>query len=77
MSAAAFRSLNLLWEARHREDEYLGTLLNAYIGAGHAVRGNHVGETYIDVGTMKGFHRAQDFLRAQAKPRPVRLPAAG
>jgi len=77
VSADGFRSLKLLWEARHREDEYLGTLLNAYIDAGHAVRGHHVGETYIDVGTMKGFQRAQDFLRAQAKPRPVRLRAAG
>ena len=72
----AFRNLKLLWEARHREDEYLGTLLNAYIDAGHTVRGHHVGETYIDVGTMQGFHRAQDFLRAQMAPRNLHLPAA-
>lgn len=71
----AFRSLKLLWEARHREDEYLGTLLNAYIDAGNAVRGHHVGETYIDVGTMKGLHLAQDFLRAQMHP-DVKMPAA-
>ena len=64
-SGEAFRSLKLLWEARHREDEYLGTLLNAYIDAGNTVRGHHVGETYIDVGTMEGFHRAQDFLRGR------------
>jgi glucose-1-phosphate thymidylyltransferase len=72
----SFRSLKLLWEARHREDEYLGTLLNAYIDAGNPVRGHHVGETYIDVGTMEGFHRAQDFLRAQARPQMIRMPAA-
>ena len=59
----AFHDLKLLWEARHRQDEYLGTLVNAYIAAGSAVRGHHVGETYIDVGTIEGYQRAQDFLR--------------
>ncbi len=72
----AFHSLKLLWEARHREDEYLGTLLNAYITAGSAVRGHFTGETYIDVGTMAGFHAAQDFLRSQGQPQRVKLPAA-
>lgn len=75
-SGEAFHSLKLLWEARHREDEYLGTLLNAYIDAGNTVRGHHVGETYIDVGTMEGFHRAQDFLRGQQATPVVRMPAA-
>jgi len=59
----AFHDLKLLWESRHRQDEYLGTLFNAYIASGSAVRGHHVGETYIDVGTMEGYQRAQDFLR--------------
>ncbi|HTV65810.1 MAG TPA: sugar phosphate nucleotidyltransferase [Bryocella sp.] len=62
-SGQAFHDLELLWESRHRRDEYLGTLLNAYLAAGSAVRGHHVGETYIDVGTMEGYQRAQDFLR--------------
>jgi len=71
-----FHNLSLLWESRHREDEYLGTLLNAYIDAGNSVRGHFVGETYIDVGTMEGFHRAQDFLRAQLRPKLANIPAA-
>jgi dTDP-glucose pyrophosphorylase len=75
-TADAFHDLRLLWESRHREDEYLGTLLNAHINAGTSVRGHFVGETYIDVGTMEGFHRAQDFLRAQLRPRITGLPAA-
>jgi dTDP-glucose pyrophosphorylase len=62
-SGQAFHDLKLLWESRHRQDEYLGTLLNAYLAAGSTVRGHHVGETYIDVGTMEGYQRAQDFLR--------------
>lgn len=60
----AFHSLKLLWESRHRQDEYLGHLLNAYIAAGNSIRGHHVGESYMDVGTMEGYHRAQDFLRS-------------
>jgi dTDP-glucose pyrophosphorylase len=60
----AFHALKLLWESRHREDEFLGTLFNAYIAAGNLVRGIHVGESYMDVGTIEGYHAAQDFLRA-------------
>lgn len=61
----AFRGLKRLWESRHREDEYLGHLLNAYIGAGNVVRGIFSGEHYMDVGTIEGYHAAQDYLRAQ------------
>lgn len=59
----AFRALRLLWESRHREDEYLGHLLNAFVNAGNIVRATHIGEVYIDVGTLHGYHAAQDFLR--------------
>ncbi len=70
----AFRALKLLWEARHREDQFLGDLLNAYIAAGNGVRGVYSGEHYMDVGTIQGYHAAQDFLRAQRRaelPRPA------
>ena len=65
----AFRALKLLWEARHREDLFLGDLLNAYISAGNVVRATHAGEHYMDVGTLEGYRTAQDFLRAMAEPR--------
>ncbi len=64
----AFHELKLLWESRHRQDEYLGTLLNAYIASGSTVRAHHVGETYIDVGTMEGYQSAQSFLRERERP---------
>jgi len=64
----AFHALKLLWEARHREDEYLGHLLNAYLEAGNIVRATHCGEKYMDVGTMQGYRHAQDFLRAVRFP---------
>ena len=63
-SGEAFHQLQLLWEARHRRDEYLGHLLNAYIEAGNPVRATHCGEKYMDVGTLDGYHAAQDFLRS-------------
>lgn len=59
----AFRELKLLWDARHHEDEYLGHLLNAYIDAGSAVKAVYSGEHYMDVGTLQGYHAAQDYLR--------------
>jgi glucose-1-phosphate thymidylyltransferase len=64
----AFHSLKLLWEARHREDEFLGHLLNAYIAAGNHVRATRCGEIYMDVGTLEGYRTAQDFLRGRNKP---------
>lgn len=60
----AFHHLKLLWEARHRSDEYLGDLLNAFIAAGNVVRGCSSGEVYMDVGTLEGYRNAQDYLRA-------------
>ncbi|HWR37791.1 MAG TPA: sugar phosphate nucleotidyltransferase [Clostridia bacterium] len=71
----AFRALNLLWQARHREDEYLGHLLNAYIDAGNIVRGIFSGEHYMDVGTLEGYHDAQDYLR-EMRRRSTLLEAA-
>ncbi|HEU4414294.1 MAG TPA: sugar phosphate nucleotidyltransferase [Candidatus Angelobacter sp.] len=68
----AFHRLRLLWESRHRSDEYLGDLLNAFMAAGNVVRGRFAGETYMDVGTLEGYRNAQDFLRQRAtQPRRV------
>jgi glucose-1-phosphate thymidylyltransferase len=66
-SGRAFHDLRMLWEARHREDEYLGHLLNAYIAAGNSVHATANGEHYMDVGTMEGYHGAQDYLRARSR----------
>jgi dTDP-glucose pyrophosphorylase len=72
-TGSAFRDLKLLWDSRHREDEYLGYLLNAYIAAGNSVRSVCAGEVYMDVGTLEGYHQALNFLRQQ---RPIREEAA-
>jgi glucose-1-phosphate thymidylyltransferase len=68
VSGKAFKALKHLWNARHREDEYLGHLVNAYIAAGNQVRATYSGEHYMDVGTIEGYHSAQDFLRKAREP---------
>ena len=72
----AFHSLKLLWEARHRQDEFLGHLLNAYIAAGNHVKATRSGEIYMDVGTLEGYRAAQDFLRGRHEGKPTLLEAA-
>jgi glucose-1-phosphate thymidylyltransferase len=62
-TGSAFHSLKLLWESRHRADTYIGHLFNAYLAAGNSIRGLHVGEVYLDVGTLDGYRLAQDHLR--------------
>jgi len=61
-TGSALHDLKLLWESRHREDEYLGYLLNGYIAAGNVVRSTYSGEIYMDVGTLGGYHQALNFL---------------
>jgi hypothetical protein len=63
----SFHRLRLLWEARHRADEYLGDLLNAFIAAGNVVEGKFAGEVYMDVGTLEGYRNALDYLRAHGQ----------
>ena len=75
-SGQALHALRLLWEARHREDQYLGHLLNAYMGAGNGVHATLSGETYMDVGTLAGYRAAQDFLRERGKRKPTVSEAA-
>jgi dTDP-glucose pyrophosphorylase len=75
-TAAALHALKLLWEARHREDQYLGHLLNAYIEAGNEVHATRSGEIYMDVGTLAGYRAAQDFLRQRGDQKPAATEAA-
>jgi len=72
----AFHNLKLLWESRHREDEYLGHLLNAYIAAGNIVRSTCAGEIYMDVGTLEGYHQSLNFLRDRRAAHDQSLRAA-
>lgn len=52
------RELYSLWLERDRTDEYLGTLINAYVLKGGTVSGVRAGSSYLDVGTLDGFREA-------------------
>ena len=53
-----FSRLHELWIERRREDEYVGTLVNAYLAQGGTAAGIQRGEVYVDVGTLNGYREA-------------------
>ena len=57
-----FQILHRLWLERGQRDEYLGTLMNAYIAEGGTVRGVPRGEAYVDVGTLDGYRQGIGLL---------------
>jgi glucose-1-phosphate thymidylyltransferase len=69
-------TLHDLWQQRGRQDQYLGTLVNAHIanaGYVHAVRR---GETYVDVGTLHGYREAvQALSQEDRQAREIRVAA--
>lgn len=62
MPARIFASLHALWIERDRRDEYLGTLINAWLAGGGTAVGIRVGEAYVDVGTLHGYREAIHIL---------------
>jgi glucose-1-phosphate thymidylyltransferase len=77
MPGAVLADLFSLWCERNRSDEYLGTLLNAYIAGGGEVRGIPAGQGYVDVGTLDGYRQALRLLdSAQAPAAGLRIAAA-
>jgi dTDP-glucose pyrophosphorylase len=65
MPGAILRELHELWSEPQRNDEYIGTLINAYLARGGRARGVRVGEAYVDVGTLHGYREALRLLTAQ------------
>lgn len=57
--------LQALWVARDRRDEYVGTLINAYLAAGGRAAGVQAGWSYVDVGTLHGYREAVRVLGGQ------------
>jgi dTDP-glucose pyrophosphorylase len=67
MTGAQLRSLHALWLGRGRSDEYLGTLVNAWIAAGGECWGARTGTDYVDVGTFDGYRAAVRLLASRAE----------
>jgi glucose-1-phosphate thymidylyltransferase len=63
MPAVILRELHELWKTR--QDEYLGTLINAYLACGGRAYGFNIGESYVDVGTLNGYREALRLLDVQ------------
>ncbi len=70
LPAAVFHRLHQLWRQPDRGDEYLGTLVNAYLAAGGEARAVAAGEAYVDVGTFHGYHEALALLSARTGAAP-------
>jgi dTDP-glucose pyrophosphorylase len=66
MAGGVFHHLHALWFARERQDEYLGTLVNAWLALGGTAVGVRAGEAYVDVGTLHGYREATRLLQDRA-----------
>ena len=66
MPGRIYHDLYELWRARGAGDEYVGTLVNAWIAAGGDALGVRAGEGYVDVGTLHGWREAVRLLAAGA-----------
>ena len=62
MPGAVLHELHALWEARRGRDEYMGTLINAWIAQGGEAVGVRAGTSYVDVGTVRGYRAALNLL---------------
>lgn len=77
MPGHVFHELQALWNQRARQDEYIGTLVNAYLEAGGEARGIKAGESYVDVGTLHGYRTAMTLLSTADPMCESSLPAHG
>jgi glucose-1-phosphate thymidylyltransferase len=66
LSGRAFHALRELWLEPTRGDEYMGTLVNAYLAAGGSATAVRAGTAYVDVGTVKGYRQAINLLSVPA-----------
>ncbi|MBV9122459.1 MAG: nucleotidyltransferase family protein, partial [Planctomycetes bacterium] len=66
MPGAILRELYQLWCRRDQRDEYIGTLVNAYLSEGGEARGIRAGQSYVDVGTLHGYREAIQLLSQEA-----------
>jgi dTDP-glucose pyrophosphorylase len=75
LPAEEFFGLQSLWHEREQSDQYIGTLVNAYIEKGHNVGAVRRGETYVDVGTLHGYREAVKLLGNQQEVAHINVAA--
>jgi NDP-sugar pyrophosphorylase family protein len=72
LSGRTLHALEALWRRRGRTDEFIGTLVNAWIAEGGVATGVRAGSAYLDIGTLRGYRAAMSLLAdgaALAEPR--------
>ncbi len=62
MPGHVLHDLHRLWRQRDRSDQYMGTLVNAYLARGGKAVGVRAGTSYLDVGTLTGYRAALRIL---------------
>lgn len=62
MPGRILMKLHALWRARLCADEFIGTLINAYLSQGGQALGVKAGTSYVDVGTLDGYRAAMTLL---------------
>jgi hypothetical protein len=67
MPGRIFHQLHELWCRPDRMDEYLGTLVNAWLREGGRAVGVRAGTAYVDVGTVHGYREAVRLLNIEAE----------
>lgn len=77
MPGAIFHELHTLWQMPGRQDEYIGTLVNAWLAEGGRAIGVRAGTSYIDTGTLNGYRTAMFMLEQRANQRTEFLAADG
>jgi hypothetical protein len=82
MPGAVLHDLYRLWCERDPSDEYVGTLVNAYLAAGGEAVAVPSGTAYVDVGTLGGYREAMRLLadarnEVPSQVVPMRLVARG
>ena len=65
MPGWVFHELHELWRERRQSDEYLGTLVNAWIARGGIARGVPQGEAYVNIRTLNGYREAIRLLSGE------------
>ena len=62
MPGHIYHELHDFWRARGAADEYVGTLVNAWLAQGGEAAGVRAGTSYVDVGTLHGYREAVRLL---------------
>jgi dTDP-glucose pyrophosphorylase len=70
MPGRVLHELHALWREPGRGDEYIGTLVNAWLARGGTASGVRAGATYVDVGTMHGWREAAALLGGGPEDQP-------